>query len=306
MGILFLDIENRQHVDQFLVLSDEGGGINNLCTVENDDYYNCFFDSIKDEFNRLGHHSVSVSVNNLLEQIDMGERDDMSKLYTQFLDEVFPDGGEATFTPPGPEPEVVSSSSENTHQTSHDAADEEQSDIPTRGGTGLTPHNLQRIQELLGKQPSKWTQEDHMLMEGFNFGEMSRIQEVLGKPPREWTQEDHILMQRIQQNFERIDSDGELQRIKELLNTAPREWTQEDQILMDGFNVVEMSRIEELLNKPSRERTQEDHVLMQRIQQNFERIDSGRTLTTQETSADQSGGVTLKEVDPDKINNPQE
>ena len=229
---------NKQNLDQFLSLSDDASGMTNLCTVENDVYYNYFFDSIKAEFNKLGHQKVSDSVNNLLEEIDMGERDDMSKFYTQFLDEIFPDGGEATFTPPGPEPEGVSSSSENTPQTSHDTASEGQSDTPTGRVTEPTHGKLQRIQALLDKQPREWTQEDHTLMEGFNFGDISRIQALLDKQPREWIQEDHILMQRIQQNFERIDSE--------------------------------------------------------------------QTLTTQETSTDQTGGVIFDETNPDKINNSQE
>ena len=304
-GNIIFSYKNRVNVAQFLVLSDDANSINNLCTVENDDYYNYFFNSVKDEFNRLGPHSVSVSVNDLLEQIDMGERGEMSGFYTQFLEEIFPDSGEATFTPPSAEPEVVSSSSENIPQTSHDTTDEEQSDTSIGGETGLTFGELQRIRELLDKQPREWTQEDHTLMEGFNVRDISRIQELLNKSPREWIQEDHILMQRIQQNFERIDSDGELQHIRELLDKQPREWTQEDHTLMEGFNVRDISHIQELLDKPQREWTQEDHVLMQRIQQNFERIDS-----EQKTSTDQSRGVTPEgvdpeEVDPDEMNNPQ-
>ena len=206
-GNIIFRYKNRVNVAQFLLLSDDANGINNLCTVGNDACYNYFFDSIKDEFNRLGPHSVSVSVNNLLEQIDMGERGEMSDFYTQFLEEIFPNGGEATFTPLGAEPEVVSSSSENIPQTSHDTTDEEQSDTPIGEETGLTFDELQRIQGLLDKQPREWTQEDHTLMEGFNVRDISHIQGLLDKQPREWTQEDHILMQRIQQNFEQIDSE---------------------------------------------------------------------------------------------------
>ena len=64
-------------VDQTLSLSaDNASGIDNLCSVENDAYYNYFFNSIKVEFDKLGLQDVSASINKLLEQIiDMGEQD---------------------------------------------------------------------------------------------------------------------------------------------------------------------------------------------------------------------------------------
>ena len=206
-GDIIFTYRNKQNVDQFLALSDDASGINNLCTVENDAYYNYFFDSIKAEFNKLGHQNASTSVNELLKEIDMGERDDMSKFYTQFLSEIFPDGGGTTVVLPGSEPEVVSSSSEATSQSFQDTANEEESETPKGAGTELTLDKLERIQEVLDTPTRGWKQEDHTLMAGFNLGDISRIQEVLDKPPNKWTPEDHILMQRIHQNFEGIDSE---------------------------------------------------------------------------------------------------
>ena len=94
-----------------------------------------------------------------------------------------------------------------------------------------------------------------------------------------------------------------LKRIQEVLNTPTREWTQEDHTLMAGFTFGDISRINEVLDKPPIKWTPEDHILMQRIHQNFESIDSEQTSTTQETSTDQSEGVTFEEVDPDEKNN---
>ena len=190
---------NKQNVDQFLSLTDDASGINNLCTIENDVYYNYFFNSIKAEFNKLGHQKVSGSVNNLLAEIDMGKRDDMSKFYTQFLDEIFPDGGGTTVTSPGSESEAAP-----TFPDSEETSHEGQSATPKEERAELTPDKLKRIQELLDKPPREWKQEDHTLMEGFNLGDISRIQEVLDKPPNKWTREDHILMQRINQNFKGV------------------------------------------------------------------------------------------------------
>ena len=235
-GIIFA-YRNKQNVDQFLALSaDNATGIDKLCSVENDTYYNSFFDSIKEKFNKLGHQKATDAVNELLEQIiDTSEKNNMGEFYTQFLEEIFPDGGGTTVVPPGSEQEVAPTSSKDTPQTSQDIVNEEQSETPIEQGTELTADKLKRIQEVLNTPTREWTQEDHTLMAGFTFGDISRINEVLDKPPIKWTPEDHILMQRIHQNFESIDSE--------------------------------------------------------------------QTSTTQETSTDQSEGVTFEEVDPDEKNN---
>ena len=206
-GNINFTYKNKMNVDQTLSLFHDTSEIDNLCRVENDAYYNYFFDSIRAEFNKLGHPNASTSVNELLKEIDMGERNDMSKFYTQFLSEIFPDGGGTTGTPPDLEPEVASPPSETTSQTSQDTADAEQPETPIERGTELTPDKLKHIQEILDTPPRKWTPEDHTLMAGFNLGDISRIQEILDRPPNKWTPEDHILMQRIHQNFEGIDSE---------------------------------------------------------------------------------------------------
>ena len=197
-GNINFTYRNKQNVDQFLSLSAENAtGIDKLCSVENDTYYNYFFDSIKEEFNQLGHNKATKAVNELLEQIfDTSEKNNMGEFYTQFLEEIFPDGGGGTTdTPPISEPEVASSSTEDT-------SDEEQSGTPKYQGTKS----------------------------------------------------------------------------------------------MTGA----LGQILQVLKKPESERTEEEKVLIQLLQQTLMGTESNEASTTQDTSTDQSGGVTLDEVDPDQ------
>lgn len=150
--------KDKMGVDKTLSLSDDTGGIDNLCSVEYDTYYNYFFESIKAEFNTLGLQVTSAAVNESLKEIDRGEQDSMSKFYTQFLEEIFPDGGETTNTPSVPEPEVVSTSTE-------DSSDRDQSGTPTDQATDSMSSELgQRLAQILKKPESERTDEEKALI----------------------------------------------------------------------------------------------------------------------------------------------
>ena len=146
-------------VDKTLSLSDGESGIDSLCSVENDTYYNYFFESIKAEFNKLGLQVASTAVNESLKEIDRGELDNKSKVFTEYLEELFPDGGETTSTPPVPDPVDASTSTE-------DSSDEEQSGTPKDQGTeSITGELGQRLTQILIKPESERTDEEKTLIQ---------------------------------------------------------------------------------------------------------------------------------------------
>ena len=146
--------KNRMGVDKTLSLSDDTSGIDNLCSVENDTYYNYFFASIKAEFNKLGLQVASTAVNESLKEIDRGGLDNKSKFFTEYLEEIFPDGGETTSTPLVPEQDATD-----------DNSDKESSGTPDDQGTGSMTGVLGQLQQLLNKQESEWTEEEKRLIQ---------------------------------------------------------------------------------------------------------------------------------------------
>ena len=158
-GSISFKYKNRMGVDKTLSLSDGESGIDSLCSVENDTYYNYFFESIKAEFNKLGLQVASTAVNESLKEIDRGELDNKSKVFTEYLEELFPDGGETTSTPPVPDPVDASTSTE-------DSSDEEQSGTPKDQGTeSITGELGQRLTQILIKPESERTDEEKTLIQ---------------------------------------------------------------------------------------------------------------------------------------------
>ena len=150
--------QNKMGVDKELFLTDDTSGIDNLCSVENDTYYNYFFQSIKAEFNKLGLQVASTAVNESLREVDRGEHDNESQFFTEYLEEIFPDGGETTNTPPVLEPDIPSPSIK-------DPFDEEASGIPNGQETGSMTDALRQLQQLLNKPESEWTEEEKKLIQ---------------------------------------------------------------------------------------------------------------------------------------------
>ena len=157
-GSIIFTYKNRMGIDKELSLSDDTSGIDNLCSVENDSYYNYFFESIKAEFNKLGLQAASNAVNDSLKEIDRSEQDSMSKFFTQYLVEIFPDGVETTNTPPVQEPKVAVTLTD-------DVSDEEQSGMPKDQGTESIIGALAQIQQLLIKPESELTEKEKALIQ---------------------------------------------------------------------------------------------------------------------------------------------
>ena len=79
-------------LDSLLRLSDAEEGIKALCRHENEDAYKNFFDSVKAEFSKLEKEKVIQLVSELTEQTkNINERYNLSTLYNQFLQQVYPD-----------------------------------------------------------------------------------------------------------------------------------------------------------------------------------------------------------------------
>ena len=151
--------KDRMGVHKTFSLSDNTSGIDNLCRVENDSYYNYFFDSIKAEFYKLGLQVASDAVNNSLKKIDRGEKDSTSKMLSAYLEEVFPDADETVNTPPVPDPDIRDTSTD-------DNTDEEPSGTPNDQATeSLTGALGQRLAEILIKRESERTEEEKALIQ---------------------------------------------------------------------------------------------------------------------------------------------
>ena len=148
-GSISFKYKDRLGVHKTLSLSDDTSGVNNLCSVENDSYYNYFFEAIKAEFHKLGLQVASAAVNKSLKEINRGEQESTSKMFTAYLEEVFPDADETVNTPPVPDPDIPGSSTA-------DASDEEPSE---------TPNELDQLQQILNKSESERTDEERALIQ---------------------------------------------------------------------------------------------------------------------------------------------
>ena len=119
-------------VDKPLSLINDDQGIKELCRQENKTAYNNFFNVVTDQFNKVGMPIVKQLVNELTGQVkNIEERRGLATFYSDFMREVYPDGGETTTTIPHPEPTIDSPVSGTVSRISENIHGEEQSETPT-------------------------------------------------------------------------------------------------------------------------------------------------------------------------------
>ena len=128
--------QDEMKVDKPLSLAGDEQGIKELCRQENEAAYTNFFNAVTDQFNKVGMPIVNQLVNDLTgREKNIEERRSLATFFSEFLREVYPDGGETITTIPHLEPKIDSPVSETASQISENITGEEQSETPPENAT---------------------------------------------------------------------------------------------------------------------------------------------------------------------------
>ncbi|RKU25050.1 hypothetical protein C6497_16890 [Candidatus Poribacteria bacterium] len=126
--------QDEMRVDKPMSLNGDEQGIDELCRQENETAYINFFNTVTDQFANVGMPIVEKLVNDLTGQIrNIEERRESAKFYSDFLREVYPNGGVATITYNQPEktndlPSSVTSEDNSAEEKVEISADQTSTD----------------------------------------------------------------------------------------------------------------------------------------------------------------------------------
>ena len=138
--IIFIYRDQGGLVDKRLYLSDDELGIQELCRQDNENAYNNFFGAVTTEFLKFDPEKVSQSVSELTKLAKtVVEQHKLTNSYSEFLQEVYPDGVVIPAASSGPDPSTSGAAPQPTQET----PDKEPE-------TGLSPEKL--IQQFSQKE----------------------------------------------------------------------------------------------------------------------------------------------------------